>query len=375
MGPKMCVSPSFVWVERGPKYEQVPVPCKVCWQCRQNRINDYTARCMAEGSCSVESCVITLTYATLDDISHRVLHPAHFQNFMKRLRKRGHVVRYLVAGEYGSLKDRAHFHAILFFQKLQPLDGAKPSFYVRWDKARQIHLTPQSEWGLFSREVPHEKDWHIREWPHGHVQVSWGLTEKSVRYVTKYCLKSTEEDNSDWWFSFSKVPALGGPWFEKKADLAIQLGAMPTSFHYTPPGGRHDRKYLMTGATKRDYIKRVQAGIQPDDSTLNEWVLQALEKYRRLDRLADANQPFTADDWQQFAAGLRRRRISKKSLLRLYEEMYVYELVYESVPPSLGYLPRCIGKKLRDDFDEDEYRSFLVRIEEAYADEQDDEEE
>ena len=97
----MCISPSFVWFKRGPKWVQVPAPCDRCWSCRENYVSDWVGRCLCEASVSEVSCTLSLTYATPRnslDLSNRVVNPHHFQLFMKRLRKAGHKVRYLVAG-------------------------------------------------------------------------------------------------------------------------------------------------------------------------------------------------------------------------------------------------------------------------------------
>ena len=111
----MCINPSFIWVQCGPKWEKQPVGCKACWRCKRNRVNDYVGRCLAEAAVSSHTCVVGLTYAPRDDLADKLLQPRHFQLFMKLLRRAGHKVRYFVAGEYGDEKGRAHFHAILFF--------------------------------------------------------------------------------------------------------------------------------------------------------------------------------------------------------------------------------------------------------------------
>lgn len=258
----MCISPSHVWVQRGPKWEQQPVACRQCWRCRQNRVNDYVARAMAEASTSEVSCTVSLTYAPRDDLADKVLHPRHFQLFMKLLRRAGHKVRYLVAGEYGELKGRAHFHAILFFTDLRPrgLGEAVPAYKAP---------------APFCREIPHKRMVHIREWPHGHISVDWSASERAIRYVCKYLLA---DDKNNAWFSLSKKPALGAAWFAKKAALARDLQVLPSSFEYLPPGGNRARPYLMTGATRRDYLDAITQD-PADRPRMSEWVGKTFDKH------------------------------------------------------------------------------------------------
>ncbi|WP_444462071.1 rolling circle replication-associated protein [Rhodobacter capsulatus] len=258
----MCINPSFIWVQRGPNFEQQEVACRQCWRCRQNRVNDYVARSLAEASTSSVTATVTLTYAPRDDLADKVLHPRHFQLFMKLLRRAGHKVRYLVAGEYGDLRGRAHFHALLFFQHLEPLGdrGTVPAYG-----------TPDAP---FCREIPQKRMVHIREWPHGHITVDWSASEKSARYVCKYLLA---DNKNNAWFSLSKKPALGAAWFARKAALARELGVLPSSFEYLPPGGSKDKRYLMTGATRRDYLDAITQD-DADREKMSEWVQKSFDK-------------------------------------------------------------------------------------------------
>lgn len=273
----MCIKPDSVWVKRGPRWEQTPKPCGNCWRCRQNYMNDYVGRCLAEAATSVAFCAITLTYGPRDDLADKVLMPLHFQLFMKRLRRVGHKVRYLAVGEYGSLKDRAHFHVLLFFKKLVPGIGV-PQY--NWG-----HLSDPESSLRFCGEMisDREKLVHVREWPHGHVTCEWNGGERAVRYVCKYLLKG---EKGEYWFSPSKKPPLGAEWFAQKARQARELGVLPSSFEYLPPGGNRDRPYLMTGATRRDYLAAL-GDIGDRRKEMSEWVQRSYDKHQRDARLDD----------------------------------------------------------------------------------------
>ncbi|MDO5631359.1 MAG: hypothetical protein Q4G22_05910 [Paracoccus sp. (in: a-proteobacteria)] len=238
-------------------------------------MNDYVGRCMAEAQTSSEVCVLTLTYAPRDDLADIILQPRHFQLFMKMLRKSGHKVRYFVAGEYGELKGRAHFHAILFFTDLKPGNGIAPGY--------------QTHEAAFCREIPQKQICHIREWPHGHIKADWSISEKSIRYVCKYLLS---EDKNNAWFSLSKKPAIGAEWFARKAAKARELDVLPYSFDYMPPGCDRNKSYMMTGATRRDYLNAITQDPERKKH-MSEWVLKTFEKHERARVLKFLNaQPF-----------------------------------------------------------------------------------
>lgn len=266
----MCINPSWVHIQRGAKWEQTPVACRQCWRCKRNRVNDYVARAMAESSTSVATCAITLTYAPRNDLADKLLTPRHFQLFMKQLRRAGHLVRYLVVGEYGDLKGRAHFHALLFFSHLE--QKTEVPFY---NPSFRFASSPSAP---FSGLIPNKDMVHIREWPHGHVKCDWSADERSARYVCKYLLS---ENKNNCWFSLSKKPALGSAFFASKAEQATRLGVLPSSFNYLPPNGNKDRAYMMKGATRRDYL----AAITTDPAQrrrMSEWVQKAFDKDQRV---------------------------------------------------------------------------------------------
>lgn len=264
----MCLSPSFIWHERGPNWEQIPVPCKGCWQCRASRLNDYVGRCLCEAAYAKRITTITLTYAPRDDLADKIITPEHFQKFIRALRFRGHTVRYLATGEYGALKGRAHFHAILFW------GDPKPS-----RKYPNPSITP---------DMPHKEKFHFEKgiWDHGHAFADNmspnEIDERSIRYVAKYLLKDQETDT---WMTLSKKPPIGVQYFLDKADRDAALGVFPASFTYQPPASHKGRQYLLTGATKRFYLERLidQMALKHNvpHHRLNEWVSKGIEKLEK----------------------------------------------------------------------------------------------
>ena len=288
----MCISPSYVYTQAGPTYEKVPVPCRVCWRCKSNRVNSYVGRCLAEAAVSDWSMMITLTYAPPDgrpwfnpgtapiDHAEKHIHINHFQDFVRSLRDSHHRIRYFVAAERGDFKGRVHFHALLFGK----------------GKAPEIAMN--------------QRAWH-RSWPHGHVYAE-PLNDKTARYAAKYL----ETDNIEGWFSLSKKPPLGFEWFLQKAEMCIRLGTMPSSFLYLPPGGHPDRPYLLTGATKAWFVTAVWAGMKQRHKSnlgaVNRWVRDAVikEDTKRFKRLCEA-MPIQ----KQFKAMLERLDAERPSML------------------------------------------------------------
>lgn len=286
----MCITPSYFWLEVGPNWEKIPKGCGHCWRCHANKLNDYVGRSLCEAAYSTWTVAVTLTYADkperAKDLAHKVITPRHFQDAIRALRKRGHKIRYLVAGEYGDLKGRAHFHAVLFGS------GDKP-------------------------EIPEKENCNVEWWPHGHIFADWSADERALRYVCKYIMK----DRKNGWFSLSKKPTLGHEFFQHKAEVMVEQGAMPRSFEYLPPAGHRGRPYLMTGATRRDFllalVDETKRQRPVDMCKLSEWVRRVLEKLDRdravrlLERVSDP-----VEQMSILAEELDRKRMTSRQGLR-----------------------------------------------------------
>lgn len=110
--------------------EVFKLPCGQCIGCKLEHSRVWAARMMHEAQIHDDNCFITVTYD--DDHLPRggTLVKHHFQDFLKRLRRKIHPqkVRYYMCGEYGSSCpdhgvercpncgpiQRPHYHAILF---------------------------------------------------------------------------------------------------------------------------------------------------------------------------------------------------------------------------------------------------------------------
>lgn len=248
----MCKSPRSTNIAKGNIPVFIDLPCRECWQCRANRVNDYVARCLCEAQYSDWTVSLTLTYRDSaereKDLAHKEITPHHVQQLMRNLRKRSTgKMRYIVTGEYGTLKGRAHFHMILFGK------GKKP-------------------------EIPHNRNTNWGPWSHGYTFADWDGGERAIRYVCKYILKG----EGRYWFSLSKKPPIGWTFFEKRAHWYAEQGVFPRSFEYMPPGGKPGRKYMMTGATRRDFLALlVDLWLERrplERHRLAEWVGKSLDK-------------------------------------------------------------------------------------------------
>jgi len=92
------------------------LPCGQCIGCKLDRSLEWAIRCVHESEMHIQNSFITLTYSPEHLPADSSLIKWHFQDFMKRLRKRfsNTKIKYFMCGEYGENFSRPHYHACLF---------------------------------------------------------------------------------------------------------------------------------------------------------------------------------------------------------------------------------------------------------------------
>jgi hypothetical protein len=187
-----------------------------------------------------------LTYANDAGVNAVTLVYKDVQDFLKRLRKR-YDVRYIVAGEYGTAKGRAHWHIILFFK----------------DKPWWPHLgTP---WGKCETHPKIEQNVRV-QWKYWHKGFSYFQQPdwKGFQYVLKYVLKDTDLDSADSHLAMSKKPPLGHEFFMDLAETHVEQAVIPRSFKYKVGGVRKDngtdKVFMMQGKTRENFMAAFKNG-------------------------------------------------------------------------------------------------------------------
>lgn len=156
------VTGDVVFVHAESRLSNLVLSCGQCIGCRLERSRQWAVRCLHEASLHDDNCFVTLTY---DEVHvPPTLIYWHFQDFMKRLRKK-RKVRYYMAGEYGAKFGRPHFHALLFGCQF-------PDRYLirDGDDGRKLYRSAELE----------------RLWPFGFSSIG-AVTFESAAYVARYC--------------------------------------------------------------------------------------------------------------------------------------------------------------------------------------------
>jgi hypothetical protein len=105
------------------------LPCGKCPSCMKRRTSGWSFRLIKEGESSETALFVTLTYDTkyvpITEKGYMSLNKRHIQTYMKRLRKLSDKkLKYYVCGEYGSKRDRPHYHMIIFNADAEKVERA-----------------------------------------------------------------------------------------------------------------------------------------------------------------------------------------------------------------------------------------------------------
>lgn len=145
-------------------------PCGKCKSCRITKRQEWTGRILLESSRFASNLFVTLTYAPEYLPPNGSLEKRDIQLFLKRLRKSLRTrIRYLAVGEYGSRRDRPHYHLVIF--------GADSiSLEQIIEKGKVLTVSPQIK----------------KAWPWG-FHTADPLNRERARYVAGYCLKKMQD--------------------------------------------------------------------------------------------------------------------------------------------------------------------------------------
>ena len=198
-----CVSPVELRDQRDKEGNFQKVRCMQCYGCKRYRQVNWSINSFGEQEALTSAWFITLTYRA-GETGENWLQYSDVQKMFKRLRKAGFPLRYLVAGEYGGMKGRPHWHVIIWWQGEVPEMGEPLP-----NQANKRGADLRREWSF---------------WPYGHVTVSDEVDINAIRYISKYI---TKQEGRAGKFVMSKSPAIGQEFLDNHAARHAAQGSVP----------------------------------------------------------------------------------------------------------------------------------------------------
>ncbi len=267
-GKTPVFNPSLGWRDR-----PITLPCGQCVGCRLERSRQWAVRCVHEASLHEDNCFITLTYNNEKLPKDGSLNKKHFQDFMKRLRKKykNKKIRYYHCGEYGEqckncgqnkrscekttkcwkpAIGRPHYHAIIF-----GLDFADKQLF-----------------NVINGEKLYTSESLEKVWTDGFSTVG-SVTFESAAYVARYVMKKVNGkiaknhyervdvdtgeiyDNIPEYNTMSRRPGIAALWFEKYKDDVYPSDNIHLRGKTLKPPKFYDRIYEHSNPDEMEKIK------------------------------------------------------------------------------------------------------------------------
>jgi len=237
----------------GADYTPQSVPCGQCVGCRLDRSRSWAIRCMHEASLYEDNCFITLTYAPEHLPKNNSLDYSHYQKFMKRLIKRFSSaditrqgdsacyrnIRFYMAGEYGGLRGRPHYHACIF-----NFDFPDKKEWMKSPSGEMLYRSKALE----------------ELWPFGFSSIG-EVNFKSAAYVARYIMKKItgnaaaaayETVDNDGVVDYrvpefnnmSRRPGIGSAWIERYASDVYPHDYVVVDGKKCRPPRYYDNKFI-----------------------------------------------------------------------------------------------------------------------------------
>lgn len=158
--------------------------CRKCDQCRTARRMHWIGRGLAEARFSKSLWMLNLTYR--DDVKGSALTYSDVQLMFKRLRKAGFEFTYIVVGEHGSKRGRAHWHVLVFWKGDEPpVEFGKRIQWPFWDHGHSFIERPRSMASATTYVIDYiDKD------PNAVFRFSQGLGWEHIRELCDLYLKA-----------------------------------------------------------------------------------------------------------------------------------------------------------------------------------------
>jgi len=279
-GKTIVFNPRDGWVDR-----PLTIPCGQCVGCRLERSRQWAVRCVHEASLHEDNCFITLTYNNESLPEDGSLNKKHFQDFMKRLRKKfkNKKIRYYHCGEYGDKNFRPHYHAIIFG--------------LEFDDQKLFTVTNGEK--LYTSEILEKL------WPFGFSTIGT-VTFESAAYVARYVMKKVNGKNAKNHYeridsntgeiynlvpeynTMSRRPGIASKWFDKYKDDVYPSDNIHLREKTFRPPKFYDKMYEHLMPDEMEKIKKqrmINMAKHADDNTADRLAVKEQVKNAQLNKL------------------------------------------------------------------------------------------
>lgn len=245
----------------------IKVPCGQCIGCRIDKARQWAVRIMNEASLHDVNCFITLTYDNINIPYGGTLVKKHFQDFMKRLRKKVKVpIRFFHCGEYGEKMKRPHYHAVIFGYDFPDKEKATETYCISKE------LFELWQYGIHSVQ---ELNFNTASYVARYVVKKVNGAKKDDHYININERNGEIYEIIPEYITMSRKPGLAKNWLDKYASevyntdsVVIEGREYKVPRYYDEKYGeineevianvKRGRKYVSEGVKKNNYSERLR---------------------------------------------------------------------------------------------------------------------
>lgn len=243
-------------------------PCGKCLECRGAYVRQMTTRGLHELQTAGPSSFLTLTY----DDEHLPLDMCvsvrEMQLFLKRLRRAGFDVRYLLCGEYGETTHRPHYHAILYGQAFRR--GSVEVEPSRSGLPQWTHNAIEDAWQGRGRH-------RLGMATHDSIQYTAGYIYKKLTYGERLMAVPFHVPGMPFpvyrtepFVLASKNPGLGLEYFARNAENILARGNVVSNGREVPIPRYYLRQVMPKGLKTSDFLGPQLAALYPDYERISQ---------------------------------------------------------------------------------------------------------
>jgi hypothetical protein len=290
--------------EHGIPCSETEIPCGQCIGCRFDKSRQWAVRAVHEAQMHEDNCFITLTYNEENIPEDRSVSKEVLQKFLKRYRKEinkhgGKQIRFMACGEYGHLRNRPHYHLLIFGWR-------DPQEYL-WSKSKSGEI-------LFRSPVLE------RAWTEGYSSVG-NLTFQSAAYTARYVTKKVTGKRAKQEYRI----------FDKETGEIIEI---QPEFALMSLGRRNeDNEELDNGGIGYKWYKKYfESDCSKDFITVNRSKMAIPDYYYRL---LEQKDPERYEKIKELHREMAKKKAKDNTVERLIQKQKVFERRTENLVRTL----------------------------------------
>lgn len=227
--------------------ESVYVRCGKCYNCRITRLREWIFRLKQTYKYASNGYFVTLTYdnenVPISQNHFMTLNYRDVQLFLKRLRKKhdNQNIKYYVIGEYGTKRERPHYHMLIFNVQIEKLVKTWNLGEVHFGTVTDQSIAYTLEYmTIVSKVGKHKRDDRVKEFS----KMSKNI---GIEYITQNTIKKHTESYENMYIQIEDNSKIGLPKYYREKMLSDEILVKQVKIAQKHAKDLHNKRLLEEG--------------------------------------------------------------------------------------------------------------------------------